>query len=54
MRKINIKSLEDIINIQLENGNWNYDPYMMGLANGLLMAEHIIKGRDGEVNFNNR
>jgi len=33
-----LKSLKEITNIQCSNGNWNYDPYMHGLANGMLLA----------------
>lgn len=41
-----MKDLEDILNIQCSNGNWNYDPYMMGLANGLIMANSIITNKE--------
>lgn len=34
--------LQRILDIQLRNGNWNYDAYMHGLANGLIMAMSII------------
>lgn len=37
-----IKSFEDVIKIQCSNGNWNYDPYMMGLSNGLIMAKSLV------------
>ena len=43
-----LKELDDILNIQLHNGNWNYDPYMMGMANGLILARHLILGEQGE------
>jgi hypothetical protein len=36
------KKLEDIIKIQCSTGNWDYDPYMHGLANGLLLAQATI------------
>lgn len=39
------KKLQDLINIldiQGQNGNWNYDPYMMGLYNGMEMARSIF------------
>lgn len=35
-------NLDDVIKIQCANGNWNYDPYMHGLANGLIMAKSLI------------
>lgn len=38
-------SLEDIINTQCQTGNWDYDPYQYGLANGLLLAFGILTGR---------
>lgn len=31
-------ALYDVTNLQCQNGNWNYDPYMYGLANGMLLA----------------
>jgi hypothetical protein len=34
-----LKRLQDLINTQCSDGNWNYDPYMHGLANGLLLAK---------------
>lgn len=45
--KKRIKALEDQIKIQCANGNWNYDPYMHGLANGLILAHHTITGKQG-------
>jgi hypothetical protein len=44
--KKTIDSLDEIVKIQCADGNWNYDPYMMGLANGLIMAQAIIKGTE--------
>lgn len=37
-----IQDLENITKIQCSNGNWDYDPYMMGLANGLILAHHMM------------
>lgn len=34
--------LDDVIAVQCADGNWNYDPYMHGLANGLLLAKSIF------------
>lgn len=51
LKKKNLEHLEDVIKIQCSKGNWDYDPYMMGLANGLLMARHLVTGREGEVPF---
>lgn len=34
-----IEKLDDLVRIQCHDGNWNYDPYMHGMANGLLVAQ---------------
>lgn len=34
-----IKKLDDLVSIQCTDGNWNYDPYMHGMANGMLVAQ---------------
>jgi hypothetical protein len=44
MSKIN--TLREIVNIQGWEGNWNYDPYMHGLYNGLEFALSIMEKRD--------
>lgn len=44
-----IRNLEEIIAVQLHDGNWNLDPYMLGLTNGLLLAQSIMD--DLEPNF---
>lgn len=41
---MSIKSIQDQIKIQCQNGNWNYDPYMHGMANGLICAYATIMG----------
>ena len=46
-----IENLQNIIKIQCSRGNWDYDSYMQGLANGLLLAEHIILGKEGDIEF---
>lgn len=37
-----IQELQDIINVQCSDGNWNYDEYMHGLANGLILSMAIM------------
>lgn len=37
-----LNDLEDLLKIQCSNGNWNYDPYMMGLANGMILVKSLI------------
>lgn len=36
------KTLDDLIAVQCADGNYNYDPYMHGLANGLILARSVI------------
>ena len=37
-----IRKVKDICKIQSYNGNWDYDEYMRGLANGLILAVAIL------------
>lgn len=41
-----IAELEEIVKIQLQDGNWNYDPYMHGMANGLILALALLKDEE--------
>ena len=41
-----ISDLEKVVETQCENGNWNYDHYMFGMANGLLLALAIMRGEE--------
>lgn len=43
-----VSKLLEIRDLQCSDGNWNYDPYMHGLANGLILAVHTINGEGGE------
>ena len=43
--------LEKLVKIQSEKGMWDYDEYMHGMVNGLILAEHTIAGRDGVPNY---
>ena len=36
------EALDEMVKIQLTDGIWNYDPYMHGMANGLLVAQAVI------------
>ena len=40
------KALDDLIAVQGADGNWNYDAYMHGLANGLILARSIIDNKE--------
>jgi hypothetical protein len=46
-----LKDLDDLIDLQSSNGNWNYNEYMMGLANGMILARHIMRDERGEVPY---
>ena len=39
-----ISDLEDLLKVQCSDGNWNYDPYMQGMANGMILAMSLLKG----------
>jgi hypothetical protein len=48
-REKRIKKLKEIIKTQCNDGNWNYDLYMHGMTNGLILAESIIEDIDTPV-----
>ncbi len=35
-------SLAEMVAVQCSDGNWNYDPYMHGMANGMIYALALI------------
>jgi hypothetical protein len=37
-----LELLKEIVIVQRSDGNWNYDPYNHGYANGLILAEAIM------------
>jgi len=37
-----LKKLQDLIDIQASDGNWNYDNYMHGLLNGMYLARSVF------------
>ena len=43
-----VKKLEEMTNVQCENGNWDYDPYMHGMANGMIFALAIMEDVEPE------
>lgn len=43
--KNKIKSIQEVKRIQGMDGNWNYDPYMLGLYNGIEFALSILEDR---------
>jgi len=44
--KQKIKSLAELIEIQGDNGNWNYDPYMHGMLNGMILSQSVFTDKD--------
>lgn len=44
-----IKQLKDLIKIQEDTGNWDYDPYMFGLLNGMYLGLSVLDEK--EPNF---
>lgn len=46
-----LEQLEGMIKLQISDGNWNYDEYMHGLANGMILAHHIIASKEGSPVF---
>lgn len=38
--------IEELVKIQCSDGNWDYDPYMHGMANGLICALSILKNEE--------
>ena len=43
-----IKDLKNITNTQCQSGNWDYDPYMHGMANGMILSLSTIEGNNPE------
>ena len=43
--KTKLEKLNDLVAIQKTDGNWDYNPYMHGLANGLILAKSIMEDK---------
>ena len=41
-----VTKLEKAVEIQCSDGNWNYDSYMHGMANGMIFSLAVIKGTE--------
>lgn len=41
-----VEQFKEMIEIQKQDGNWNYDPYMHGLLNGMLLGLSTITGEE--------
>lgn len=44
MTESNVNTLRELTEIQLRDGNWNYNEYMHGMANGMILALSIMDG----------
>lgn len=44
--KTPLEQLEAATAIQTSDGNWNCDPYMHGMANGMIFALACMKGQE--------
>jgi hypothetical protein len=43
-----VNTVREMRDVQGMNGNWNYDPYMQGLYNGLEFAVSLLEKRSPE------
>jgi hypothetical protein len=41
-----IERLKELLEIQGNNGNWNYDPYMHGMYNGMELMVSMLENRE--------
>lgn len=41
-----VAKANEMLAVQGDNGNWNYDPYMHGLYNGMEFAIALVEGRE--------
>lgn len=46
MKFKNYIDIEEQVKIACSDGNWNYSPYMHGMANGLICALAILTGKE--------
>lgn len=46
MEKSTIEQLRELVNVQGKSGNWNYDPYMHGMYNGMELALATLENRE--------
>jgi hypothetical protein len=38
-----LEVLREMLEVQCSDGNWNFDPYMHGMANGMIYALSILE-----------
>lgn len=44
-----VDQLDELVKVQCSTGNWDYNAYMLGMANGMLLAQGVMNGQ--ETNF---
>lgn len=45
-RDLTLESMRDLMKVQGADGNWNYDPYMHGMYNGMELMFAMAEGRE--------
>ena len=48
VREQALSDLRNALDIHLTDGNWNYDTYNYGMANGMIFALSVMTGEDPE------
>lgn len=43
-----INELDEMLKVQCADGNWNYNPYMQGMANGMIFTRSLLTGEEPE------
>ena len=41
-----LKKLKELLDIQCSDGNWNFDPYMHGMANGMIFCVALLEDKE--------
>ena len=41
-----LASFQGLLDVQCSDGNWDFDPYMFGMANGMILAAAMMRGED--------
>jgi len=41
-----VDDVRKLTEVQCDNGNWNYDPYMHGMANGMILVLAMLEGKE--------
>jgi hypothetical protein len=49
-----VETVKEMVKIQGSDGNWNYDPYMLGLYNGLEFDLYILENRESVFRDNRK